>query len=80
MNTKLKEVANSTAEEFAAALTEIEGRLGEARSRLDDARIAVTEKAQGAADATQEYVRENPWKVLGVVAAGLILGILLSRR
>lgn len=77
----LKEVANSTAEEFAVARTKIEGKLGEARSRLDDARIAVTEKAKSAADATHEYVRENPWKALGVAAAaGLIIGFLLSRR
>lgn len=80
MNTKLKEMANFTAEEFAAALTEIEGRLGEARSRLGQARSVVTQKAKGAADATQEYVSDNPWKVLGVVAVGLIIGILLSRR
>ena len=77
----LKKVANSTAEEFAAALTKIEGKLGEARSRLDDARLAVMEKAKGAADATHVYVRENPWKALGVAAAaGLIIGFLLSRR
>lgn len=80
-NDLLKEVASSTAEGFAAARTKIEGKLGEARSRLDNARIAVTEKARGAADATQEYVKENPWKVLGVAAAaGLIIGFLLSRR
>ena len=38
----LKEVANSTAEQFSAARTKVEARLGEARSGLDDARIAVT--------------------------------------
>jgi ElaB/YqjD/DUF883 family membrane-anchored ribosome-binding protein len=77
----LREVANSTVEEFVAARTKIEGRLGEARSRLDDARIAVTEKAKEAADATHEYIRENPWKTLGVGAAvGLIIAVLLSRR
>jgi ElaB/YqjD/DUF883 family membrane-anchored ribosome-binding protein len=76
----LKEVANYTAEEFSAARTKIEGKLGEVRCRIADARIAVTEKARGAANTTQEYARENPWKVLGVVAAaGLAISFLLSR-
>lgn len=71
----------TTAAELAAARTTIEGKLGEAKSRLDDARIAITEKARGAADTTQEYVRENPWKVLGVATAvGIIIGFLLSNR
>ncbi|WP_246265333.1 DUF883 family protein [Aromatoleum diolicum] len=77
----LKEVANSTAEEFAAVRTKIEGKLVEARSRLDSSRLAVTEKARHTADVTHEYVVENPWKVLGLAAAaGIIIGILMSRR
>lgn len=77
----MREVASSTAGELAAARTKIEGKLDEAKSRLGDARIAVTEKARVAADATNEYVRENPWKILGVAAAaGLVIGFLLSRR
>jgi ElaB/YqjD/DUF883 family membrane-anchored ribosome-binding protein len=77
----LKEVANSSVDQFAAARTKVEARLGEARSRLDDARIALTGTAKDAADTTHEYIRENPWKVLGVAAAaGLVIGFVLSRR
>ena len=77
----LKKVANSTTEGFAAARTKIERKLGEARSRLDDVRMAVTEKAKHSAGATHEYVRENPWKSIGLAAAaGLIIGFLLRRR
>lgn len=77
----LKEVVSSTAEEFAAARTRIEGKLGEAKSRLDSSRLAVTEKARRSADATREYVVGNPWKVVGfAAAAGIIIGILVSRR
>jgi ElaB/YqjD/DUF883 family membrane-anchored ribosome-binding protein len=40
----------------------------------------LTQQAKGAADATHDYVRENPWKVLGVaVLAGLLVGVLLRR-
>lgn len=77
----LQQVADSSAEEFIAARVKIEGRLRDARSRLDDARTSVTREVCAAADLTQAYVIENPWKVLGVAAAaGLVTAILLSRR
>ncbi|MBI3524354.1 MAG: DUF883 domain-containing protein [Betaproteobacteria bacterium] len=76
----LKAVSSSTAEEFATARAKMEAGLGEAMSRLEDARIAVTDKARELADDTQEYVKEHPWKILGVVAAGVVIGLLLSRR
>lgn len=77
----LQEVANSTAEEFAAARTKIGAKLTEARSRLDEARIAVTDKARHTADVTHEYMMDNPWKVVGFAAViGLIIGVLASRR
>ncbi|MBS1196803.1 MAG: hypothetical protein H6R18_588 [Proteobacteria bacterium] len=44
-------------------------------------RTAVTEKAKCVASATNEYVRESPWRTLGIVAAaGLVVGFLLNRR
>lgn len=77
----VQEVAHFTTEEFAAARPKIEGKLAHARSVLDGAHRAVTEKAAGAADATHVYVRENLWTALGVAAVtGLIIGFLLSRR
>jgi ElaB/YqjD/DUF883 family membrane-anchored ribosome-binding protein len=80
-NDLLKEVAGSTAEGFAAARTKIEAKLGEAKSRLDDARIAVSEKAKGVQDATEAYVKEKPLRSFGIAAAiGVIIGFLLRRR
>jgi ElaB/YqjD/DUF883 family membrane-anchored ribosome-binding protein len=38
-------------------------------------------RAREVADATDEYVRENPWQSVGIAAGvGLLLGLLLSRR
>ncbi len=77
----LKQVANSTAEEFAAARTKIETSLVDVRSRLHDARIASTVKVCRAADATQVFIRENPWKLIGIAAAAaLAIGMLANRR
>jgi ElaB/YqjD/DUF883 family membrane-anchored ribosome-binding protein len=77
----LKEVAHSTTDQLAAARTRIEARLSEARSGLHDAQLAVTQKARNAAGATNEYVRDNPWRLLAVAAAaGVLIGFFLNRR
>ena len=77
----LKEVVSSSADQFSAARSRIETRLGEARTRLHDARISATSQACSAAEATQVYVRDNPIKIIGVVAlAGLLAAVFLSRR
>ncbi len=74
-------VGNSSAEQRVSARTKFETQLRKARTAVDNARISVTEKAKDAAGATHEYVRENPWKVLGVAAVtGLVIGFVLSRR
>jgi ElaB/YqjD/DUF883 family membrane-anchored ribosome-binding protein len=46
-----------------------------------DASMAVSDRARYAADATDVYVRDNPWKMLGVAAAaGVVIGGILLRR
>jgi ElaB/YqjD/DUF883 family membrane-anchored ribosome-binding protein len=77
----LKVVGDATTEELAAARSMVEAKLGEARSRVLEARTAIARQAHDVADATQEYLTENRLKVLGVAAlAGLITAVLLSRR
>ncbi|WP_153111037.1 DUF883 family protein [Propionivibrio limicola] len=77
----LKEVGSASAEEFSAARARIEATLDQARSRLNAARIDAAQRVRYAADATNQYIRENPWKVVGVgVVAGLIAAFLISRR
>lgn len=61
--------------------SEMEGRLGHAKARLGEAGTVVSDKARYAAGATDAYVRENPWKVLGVAAAvGALVAVLLATR
>lgn len=77
----MKEVAGATAEGFSATRTQIEEKLSAAKARLDNARVVAGEKVRYAAGATDAYVRENPWTVLGAAAAaGLLIGFLINRR
>ena len=77
----LKEISNSSQEGFAAACSRVENQLDQAKARLGKARDAVGDSAECAAGAANDYVRENPWKVAGAVAAvGLLLRYLFSRR
>jgi len=77
----LKAVASSTADEFAAARTKVETKLGEVKSRLDETRTAAAQKARQAADATDVYARDNPWKLIGIAGlVGLLAALLLNRR
>ena len=77
----LKGMASAMAEDFAVVRERIEEKLRDAKASLDEAQIGVTEKTCGAAHATRQYIRENPWKLLGVAAvAALVTAMLISRR
>lgn len=76
----LNEVVRTSADEMAQARTRLETSLGQAKTHLLDTGTAVSEKAAHAAEATASYVRENPWKTLGIAAAtGVVVGALLKR-
>jgi ElaB/YqjD/DUF883 family membrane-anchored ribosome-binding protein len=77
----MKELSNSTSEELATMRKRIEASLGDARARIHDARIVFTKNACHAADVTNEYIGENPWKVAGVASMiGLLAALLIFRR
>ncbi len=71
----------SASEGLLAARTTVEARLSDAIDRVDAVRLAVSDGARSAADATNRYVRENPWKILAAaLAGGLVAGFMLRRR
>jgi ElaB/YqjD/DUF883 family membrane-anchored ribosome-binding protein len=77
----LTNVVDASADEIALARRKLESRLADARSVLMDASRVVSDRAKYAADATDAYVRDNPWKMLGVAAAaGIVIGGILLRR
>ena len=75
----LKEVASSTSEEFVAARTRIEAKLAETISSLRAARIEVARSTSYVANAAHDYVTGNPWKIIGIAAAGLAVAIIIRR-
>lgn len=70
----------------ADALREgVAGGIAAATDRLEELRAQAMEQANAAGRATDEYVRDNPWRAIGIAAAvsglaGLVAGLLIARR
>lgn len=68
-----------TGDELKAAKEKFERTLGAAKEGLVN--LEVVEKTKVAARATDDYVKENPWKAVGLGAAvGVVLGMLIARK
>ncbi|MBS1138646.1 MAG: Protein of unknown function ElaB [Proteobacteria bacterium] len=92
MSTDITTTPGSTESSKDSLVRDLKGIVGKADHLLKDAghtvaeefsatRHAMSEKACGAATATHEYVRANPWKIIGIAAAaGAFIGALISRR
>ena len=77
----LRATASQAGEKVVAARERIQASLATAKVKLTDAEQVLLEKSKLAAKATDEYVRDNPWQAVGAAAlAGLVLGVLISRR
>jgi len=77
----MKAVVNQSGEKLAALQPRIEENLRNARDRLAAFEQAASEKARAAAEATDAYAHEHPWKVAGFTALiGMAIGMLIARR
>ena len=64
-----------------AAREEFERRLAQARTQYDAARTVAVDQAHDYMDRTETYVRNEPWKAIGIAAlTGALVGVLLARR
>ena len=80
----LNALANTGAEKGTALRASAERSLEVARARLRELQDGAYERSKAAAKATDDYVHENPWQSVGVVAvvagvAGLLIGLMLAR-
>lgn len=56
-------------------------QLDSARQTLNELQRSVQDGAQVAMTTTDEYVRANPWRAVGIAAGvGALLGFLIARR
>lgn len=77
----LRATATQAGEKVSAARERIQASLATAKVKLTDAERVLVDETKDAAKATDEYVRDNPWQAVGIAAAaGLVLGVLISRR
>ena len=77
----VKATASEAGERLSAARSQARASLRSAQLRLTELGQEVRARARGAAGATDQYVHENPWQILGVAAGiGFLLGYLLGRR
>ena len=75
----LKATASQTGERITAARTKAEKSLKAAKARLAEQEGAVMAKTRAVAKATEDYVRINPWKAVGIAAgAGFVLCLLAT--
>jgi ElaB/YqjD/DUF883 family membrane-anchored ribosome-binding protein len=77
----LRATANQAGEKATVAREKIQESLQRAKVKLSDVEQVAVERTKQAANATDHYVRENPWAAVGIAAgAGLLLGLLIGRR
>ncbi|MDZ4142866.1 MAG: DUF883 family protein [Methylotenera sp.] len=77
----IKATASQGGEALATLRTKAEESLAVAKVKMADAQEALLEKSKAAAQATDDYVHDNPWRAVGAAAGvGLIIGLLIGRR
>lgn len=77
----LKGAANSSTEGLTSARETLQRKVDEVRMQLSHVGTAFGGKAKYAAGATEEYVKANPWKSIGIAAAAaLVVGVFLRRH
>jgi ElaB/YqjD/DUF883 family membrane-anchored ribosome-binding protein len=76
----LQSTANYSGETISAARDRFQNSLAHFKGRVSDAQSAAVGTWNRAATATDGYVHENPWKVIGAVAAVSLLVVFLLPR
>ena len=74
----VEELLKATAAQGGARIAEVRAR---AQAAIARSRTVAMEQGKQAAQATDQYVRQNPWAAIGVSAGiGLLIGLLIGRR
>jgi ElaB/YqjD/DUF883 family membrane-anchored ribosome-binding protein len=77
----LKTVKDEGSTQMDAMKQKLAGQYDVARKKFGEIQDTVTDGAKVAMTTTDEYVRSNPWRAVGIAAAaGALIGFLASRR
>jgi ElaB/YqjD/DUF883 family membrane-anchored ribosome-binding protein len=77
----LRATASQAGDKVSAARARIQDSLDSAKLKLSQIGELTADQAKAAAQATDDYVHDHPWTAIGIAAAaGLALGVLISRR
>ena len=77
----LRATASTAGEKVVAAREKVQSSLDRAKVKLAEVEDVIVDSGKQAARATDEYVRDNPWRAVGIAAGiGVIIGMLISRR
>ena len=77
----LKMTASQVGEKATELRTRMQTRLDQAKADLARLQEMAVVKAKEVGQATDTYVRDNPWQAVGIAAgAGFLIGLLISRR
>lgn len=77
----LKLTANQAGERLNVARGKVEESLQTAKAQLTEVEHLMLARGREALEATDTYVKSNPWKAVGIAAgAGLIFGMWIARR
>ena len=76
----LQQANTATADRARELRSQVEAKLLRAKLRMQELQGQAVERTREAARMTDEYVRENPWQIVGAAAlVGLALGLLMMR-
>lgn len=76
----LRQATNGSQEQATDLRKNAEELLEKVRASSQTLQEEAVDKAKQVGDATQNYVKENPWKAVGIAASlGLMIGALMSK-
>ena len=77
----LTQATHSTGEKASELRSKALEQLKELSHRLREVQSVAFEKGKAAAEATDDYVHDHPWRsILAAASLGVVVGLLISRR
>jgi ElaB/YqjD/DUF883 family membrane-anchored ribosome-binding protein len=77
----LKTVQDQGGDKIGEMRAKVQTQIDAARQTLTELQQSVQDGAKVAMTSTDEYVRSNPWRAVGISAAvGALVGFLIARR